>query len=109
MIMMSPKMSGRRYWCPESERYAPASALLYFLDNGWEVNKVEVDQIFYSSGRNSTIYHFVLARKGETIHMPVVSSPAVARLLKNHKWIVTHRPESAHSKPASKPFAIPAS
>ncbi len=106
--MMSPKPSGRRYWCPETERYAPASALISFLDNGWEVKKVEIDQINYSSGRFSTIYHFLLGRKGEAVHMPVISSPSISRLLKNHQWVVTHRPESPHNKATSNPVAIPA-
>ena|SRR5579864_2489295 len=90
-LILSPKSSLRRYWSADSERYAPASALLYFLDIGWRILDVEVSTVFYSSGRNSTLYHFLLTRGGETLQMPVLSSPAIARLLERKAWIVTER------------------
>src|SRR5258708_242169 len=97
-LMVSPKVSLRRYWSPESEPYAPASALLYFLDNGWEILSIEVEALFYSSGRYSTIYHFQLAREGVPLHMPVVSSPAVSRLIAHYEWSATKTQESSRTE-----------
>ena len=96
-LIVSPKTSLRRYWAPETECFAPASALLYFLDNGWEVLNVEVDPVFYSSGRYSTLYHFLLARGEECLDMPVMSNPAVCRLIERKEWVIAERTSIANA------------
>jgi hypothetical protein len=47
----------RRHWCPVSERYAPAEALLQYLHEDWELEPfVTIETVYFAHGRRSAIY-----------------------------------------------------
>lgn len=71
-----------RHWCDTSERYAGGDALLTALQNDWEVEKVCYRQEHWQAGtRLITIYHFDLKNGGEQMHMPVITTPYIRRMI----------------------------
>jgi hypothetical protein len=77
-----PYAVSQQYWCPVSERYAPAEALLQYLHEGWEPDRfVTVEAVYFAHGRCSEIYHFTLYRAGSSVEMPVLANPAIGRIV----------------------------
>ncbi len=79
----------QRYWCPCSERYAPAEVLVAYLHDGWELDKrVTVERVHFGSSRYVEIYHFVLRRAGISIEMPVIANPVAVCIVQSYPAMV---------------------
>src|SRR5690606_18438240 len=71
-----------RHWCPESEKFAPADALVGALEQGWQVHGVVFRQEhWHTAGRRVPVYHFKLERDGSIMPMVVIEYPFIVRLL----------------------------
>lgn len=71
-----------RHWCPESEKFAPADALLSAFEAGWRVYGIVFRQEhWHASGRRVPVYHFKLQRNGCIQPMAVIENPFINRLL----------------------------
>lgn len=74
-----------RHWCPHSEVYTGADSLLTAQRNGWRLaGLVYKQQVIFSNGRQTTLYHFELVRGSETVIMPIVRNPFVERMIQQH-------------------------
>ncbi|HEX2618811.1 MAG TPA: hypothetical protein VHL11_01655, partial [Phototrophicaceae bacterium] len=70
------------HWAPDSEPFTGADALLTALLDGWEMNnRIRKETHWYAGMRFVTVYHFELAREGETRTMPVIHNPYVEKLV----------------------------
>jgi len=77
------------HWNPKSERFASASHLASAVLQNWMVNSLVIDRTFsFSGGRITHVYYFELRRDGEYMTMPVVQSPALAKLIENKPFEV---------------------
>jgi hypothetical protein len=75
-----------RHWSPDSETYAPADILLQYLKNGWLLEKlVAVETIYYAGYRRSEIFYFTLERDGRSVEMPILSNPAVFKVIEENE------------------------
>jgi len=73
---------GYRHWCPESERFAPADALLSALERGWRVYGIVFRQDhWHTAGRRVPVYYFKLERDDHIQPMAVIENPFINRLL----------------------------
>jgi len=70
-----------RHWHAGSEKYAGGASLATMIYLGWTMNEVVYREEHGRAGRFSTVYHVTLERDGETMHMPVIANPYVARFL----------------------------
>ncbi len=69
-----------QYWNPR-EGFAGGDHLLTALGSGWDVDKCEEQQVWYTGARCVSVYHFTLTRGNETMVMPVVNNPYVYRFI----------------------------
>jgi hypothetical protein len=78
-----------RHWSPESQPYAPADVLLNYLHSGWSLETLASVETFYYAGyRRVDIVHFTLRNGDSILEMPVLSNPAVTRLLEERGMTV---------------------
>ncbi len=71
-----------RYWSPSCEPFAGGDSLLTAMRKGWSVDKTVYAEEFWLGGmRLVVILHFQIQRGDRVISMPVISNPAVRRLL----------------------------
>ncbi len=73
---------GHRHWCPESEKFAPADALMGALEQGWRIMGIVFRQEhWHTAGRRVPVYHFKLERDDCVLPIAVVDTPYISRLL----------------------------
>ena len=71
-----------RHWCPQSEKFAPADALISAFEQGWRVYGIVFRQeIWHTAGRRVPVYHFKLERDDRIQPMAVIENPFISRLL----------------------------
>lgn len=71
-----------RHWCPESEKFAPADALVSAFEQGWRVHGIVFRQEhWHTAGRRVPVYHFKLERNDCIQPMAVIENPFINRLL----------------------------
>jgi hypothetical protein len=73
-----------RHWCPNSETYATGETLLNYLGSGWAIVDVYTDVHTRFGFREINVYHFHLSRDGQTLIMPIVANPTVARIAEHY-------------------------
>ncbi len=75
-------LTSTHHWCPRSEKYAGVDQLLTALYNGWAMSDVCYREDHWHGGsRCVAVYHFSLKRRNETMTMPVITNPALDRML----------------------------
>ncbi len=85
-----------RHWSPTSQAYAPADVLLDRLNSGWMLDtEATVETFYYAGYRRVDVFCFTLRRGTESIEMPVLSNPAVDRLLAENDLTVIEIKSSA--------------
>ena len=86
-----------RHWHSHSEEFAGGDSLATALVTGWEIADTVAMDIFWCAGsRQVPVYYFRLKRDDDTVLMPVLGNPFVARLLlERHLVVVT--PEQPRS------------
>lgn len=95
--MMIEDVDFYRHWHLHSEEYAGGDSLATALMLGWEIKGTVALDIFWCSGsRQVPVYYFRLNRDSETMLMPVLGNPFVARLLLERNLIVV-TPEQPRS------------
>lgn len=71
-----------RHWCPTSEKFAPADALIGALEQGWQIHGfVFRQEYWHTAGRRVPVYHFKLERDDTIMPMVVIENPFINRLL----------------------------
>jgi hypothetical protein len=69
-----------RHWSSGCEPFASGDALLTLLDHHWQLSSVTTEFYPMSSWRHTVVHVFTLSQGSDTLHVPVVSTPAVQRL-----------------------------
>jgi hypothetical protein len=78
-----------RHWSPGSQKYATVDVLQQYIYRGWHLENIAQVETFYCTGaRAIEIYSFTLTRGTETMHMPVIATPIILRLITEHNVCV---------------------
>lgn len=86
-----------RHWHSHSEEFAGGDSLATALVTGWEIADTVAMDVFWCSGsRQVPVYYFRLNRADDTVLMPVLANPFVARLILERGLIVV-TPEQPRS------------
>jgi hypothetical protein len=102
-----PYVVSQQHWCPVSERYAPAEALLQYLHEGWEPDRfVTVEAIYFAHGRRSEIYHLTLRRASSSIEMPVLANPVIGRIVSMCPALVVCHVEPGKMRSRNRPRTV---
>lgn len=78
-----------QHWNPTSETFAGGDNLLTALSKGWQVEKCTELRHWFAGLRCVSIFRFDLVRDGDTMTMPVINNPYVARLIRQMELEVT--------------------
>ena len=76
---------GHRHWCPSSEKFAPADALIGAFERGWHIYGIVFRQEHWNQSRRIPVYHLKLERGGVIEPMVVIENPFITRLLNEMK------------------------
>lgn len=79
-----------QHWNPQSAAFAGGDHLMTALKNGWDIVKCEETQHWYAGMRSVTIYRFELERGNDHMCMPVLTNPAVSRLIRQMDIAIIH-------------------
>jgi hypothetical protein len=81
-IKFAQNYTVKRHWGAESEAFTGGDALFAMLERGWRVaESVVCQRYWFSNNRETSIYHFFLAKGSDSTCMSVVSSPPVLRFI----------------------------
>jgi hypothetical protein len=72
----------KRHWHAGSEDYSGCDAFLSMLDQGWQItDAVLCEKVYFSAGRHTQIYHFLMRQKQEKVTISVISSPLLLNII----------------------------
>lgn len=72
----------QQHWCPSSEQYGGGDCLITLISAGWVLaERIYIEYKRFNGNRRTTIYHCRLTRGEDTMEMPVIENPYVARLV----------------------------
>lgn len=83
-----------QYWHPKSELFAGGDNLITAVERGWIVEQCVLIHHWYAGMRSVKIYEFTLQRGEDSMIMPVISNPYVARFIKEEEIQLIEKKDS---------------